>query len=104
MGFVSLRNQCLSMTDTSFRRRLELRDRNRILGWATTNPSSLPSRPYSIKVFFAFGYYRLATLGPTFSLFENNQGLRSIKSFMPAQTTIYLWKGRNAGFSLSTGS
>lgn len=32
MGFVSLKNQCLSMTDTSFRRRLELRDRTLNVG------------------------------------------------------------------------
>lgn len=62
---------------------------------------------FPIPPFFAFGYYRLATLGPTLDLFENNQGgVHSIKSFMPAQTNYYFWKGRNAGNNsfLSTGS
>lgn len=31
-GFVSLKKKCLSMTDTSFRRRLELRDRTLNVG------------------------------------------------------------------------
>jgi hypothetical protein len=42
---------------------------------------------FPISPFFAFGYYRLARLGPTLDLFSNNQGgVHSIKSFMPAQT------------------
>lgn len=32
MGFLSLKNQCLSMTDTSFSRRLELQDRTLNVG------------------------------------------------------------------------
>ncbi|YP_173442.1 hypothetical protein NitaMp104 (mitochondrion) [Nicotiana tabacum] len=46
---------------------------------------------FPISPFFAFGYYRLARLGPTLDLFENYQGgIHSIKSFMPmpAQTNF----------------
>lgn len=57
---------------------------------------------------FAFGYYRLATLGPTLDLFENNQGgVHSIKSFMPAQTNLTIFgKEGMQGTTLSfpTGS
>lgn len=50
---------------------------------------------FPISPFFAFGYYRLATLGPRLDLFENNQGgVHSIKDFMPNDS---FWKGRNAG-------
>lgn len=47
---------------------------------------------FPISPFLAFGYYRLATLGPRLDLFENNQGgVHSIKSFMPNYS---FWKGR----------
>ena len=47
---------------------------------------------FPISPLFAFGYYRLARLGPRFDLFENNQsGVHSIKSFMPAQKNLTLF-------------
>ena len=54
---------------------------------------------FPISPFYAFGYYRLARLGPTLDLFENYQGLCPKK--FP-----FFWKGRNAGKKsfLSTGS
>lgn len=52
-------------------------------------------------LFFAFGYYRLATLGPTLDLFENNQGgVHSIKSFMPAQTNLLFLERKECGEQL----
>ncbi|GJS47916.1 hypothetical protein Tco_0598037 [Tanacetum coccineum] len=63
---------------------------------------------FSISPFFAFGYYRLATLGPTLDLFENNTSkVAFIQSkLLCPSTNDSLWKERNAGNKsfLSTGS
>lgn len=59
---------------------------------------------FPISPFFAFGYCRLATLGPRLDLFENNQGgVHSIKSFMPNYFTLFGKEGMQ-GRTLSTGS
>lgn len=66
------------------------------------------SSSLSPPFFFAFGYYRLATLGPTLDLFENNTtkvAFIQSKLLCPS-TNDSLWKERNAGNKsfLSTGS
>lgn len=62
--------------------------------------------PYLSLFFFAFGYCRLATLGPRLDLFENNQGgVHSIKSFMPNYSFCFgKEKEGMQGRTLSTGS
>lgn len=88
MRFVSLKKKCFSMIDTSFRQRLELRDRTlyvglKFLGQATTNPSSLPSRLSSKKVFFCLRLLPTGGLAQHWiCLKRTKDGVHSIKSFM----------------------
>ncbi|GJX29000.1 mediator of RNA polymerase II transcription subunit 11 [Tanacetum coccineum] len=54
---------------------------------------------FFISPFFTFGYYRLAMLGPTLDLFENNTSkVAFIQSkLLCPSTNDSLWKARNAG-------